>query len=291
MKLKKSVLIVDLDNTLFDWFSIWYHSFEALLSKVEEISGINRAKLIEEIKPIHQKHGTAEYAFVLGELPSLQALYGDRSAINAALDDAIHAFRSARKKHMNLYPGVLETLMMLKDLGVKIVGYTESREYYTVYRMKRLSLDGVIDVLYSPRDHAVPIEEEERTLMALEMTQHGFVPEGEIKPNPKVLLTIIQFVGATPELCVYVGDSEMKDIEMAKAANVTDVLAKYGAAHFEENPEGYNLLRAVTHWTDEDVLREKKIKEEASGLPPTHSIDAFPEILEIFEFQPFEEHK
>jgi phosphoglycolate phosphatase-like HAD superfamily hydrolase len=71
LKPNKSVLITDLDNTLFDWFTIWYESFNALISKVSEISGIDRDTLIQEAKPIHQNHGTAEFAFILEELPSL----------------------------------------------------------------------------------------------------------------------------------------------------------------------------------------------------------------------------
>ena len=70
--MKKTVLITDLDNTLFDWFETWYNSFNAMLESVVDISGISRETLIPEIKAIHQKHGTAEYAFLLEEIPSLK---------------------------------------------------------------------------------------------------------------------------------------------------------------------------------------------------------------------------
>lgn len=83
----------------------------------------------------------------------------------------------------------------------------------------------------------------------------------------------------------------MKDIEMAQNANVSDVFAKYGTGHFEKNEEGYNLLRAVTHWTDEDVEREIKIKENASGAKPTHTVEVFSDILSIFEFAEFKGNK
>ena len=38
---KASVLITDLDNTLFDWVDIWHASFEAMLSEISKISGIS----------------------------------------------------------------------------------------------------------------------------------------------------------------------------------------------------------------------------------------------------------
>ena len=36
---RKSVVITDLDNTLFDWFEIWYQSFTALLDCLAKDSG------------------------------------------------------------------------------------------------------------------------------------------------------------------------------------------------------------------------------------------------------------
>ena len=41
-----NVLITDLDNTLFDWVDVWYHSFSAMLDAIASISGIAAEKLI-----------------------------------------------------------------------------------------------------------------------------------------------------------------------------------------------------------------------------------------------------
>ncbi len=285
--MKKTVLITDLDNTLFDWFSVWYHSFNAMLNKVVEISGFSKDELIAQIKPIHQKYGTAEYSFILESIPLLQEKYGDRNSINLVMDDAIHAFRSERKKYLSLYPTVMDTLSVLKSKGCYIVAYTESKAYYSNFRLTRLGLDGVIDVLFSPEDHEIPDGEKKQDKYNLMLTKQEYTPIDEIKPNPQLLLEIIKSIGATPEECVYIGDSEMKDIEMAQKANVSDVFASYGTNHFEENKEGYELLRAVTHWTDADVERERKIKENAFGAKPTYVAKQFSDILSFFEFTKF----
>ena len=47
-----TTVITDIDNTLFDWFEFWYNSFESMLTKIEEISGIPRKDLLPEIKEI-----------------------------------------------------------------------------------------------------------------------------------------------------------------------------------------------------------------------------------------------
>lgn len=289
--MNKNVLITDLDNTLFDWFSIWHASNAAMLEKVYEITGLNSDVILPEMKKIHQEHGTAEYAFILQSLPSLLSLYGSEEGVNTALDEAIHAFRSARKKHFQLYPTVESTLKSLKEKGVLIVAYTESKSYYTSYRLKTFGLDSYIDYLFSPPDHELPDELGSGTKFNFQLTKPRHTPEGETKPNPKLLLDIISEVGANVEDCVYIGDSEMKDIDMAQQAGVTDVFARYGTSHFEQNVEGYDLLRSVTHWTDADVEREKMIKENYHSMPPTYSVDSFSELLDLFDFCTFDGKK
>ncbi|MGP6445319.1 HAD family hydrolase [Rahnella aceris] len=283
----KSVLITDLDNTLFDWFTVWYKSFSALLNETSRISGISIEVLKEQIKPIHQKHGTAEYAFVLEEIPALKEKYGNRQNINKIFDSAIHAYRSERKKYLSLYPTVFETLKELKEIGVLIIAYTESKEYYSNYRISKLGLDGIIDILFSPEDHSIPIDVAPQTSYKLESTVNKHTPRGEIKPNPKILKDIIASVNADKDECVYIGDSEMKDISMAKEAGVDAVFAKYGTTHFSTNVNDYNLLRDVTHWTDADVEREIKTKEEYKNFHAEISINKFCELLELYTFTRF----
>jgi hypothetical protein len=51
---------------------IWYRSFSALLDGIVRISGIPQDELEPEIRDIHQRRGTAEYSYLIGELPSLR---------------------------------------------------------------------------------------------------------------------------------------------------------------------------------------------------------------------------
>lgn len=283
----KKVLITDLDNTLFDWFDIWCATFIPLLNKVEEISGVDREALLPEIKEVHQRHGTAEYAFLLQELPTLKNIYGNSDNLLKKLDSAVHISRSSKKKHLKLYDGVRETLEKLKNKGVKVVGYTESKEWYSKYRIKSMGLDGLLDIVYSPEDHDVPIPESKRSSIDLEKTEWKNTPKDEIKPNPKLLLDIIDGISASVEDCVYIGDSEIKDIDMAVDAGVSSVFAKYGNAHFDERLEEYNLLRAVTHWSSEMVEREKSLKEKGAQHKANYEVNSFAEILDKFDFRAF----
>jgi len=280
---QRKLLITDVDNTLFDWQRFWYETFSAMIRRVIQISGIDEDRLLRECSVIHQKYGTSEYSHLLEELPCLREKYGD--GILATMQPAIDDFRIARRQHLELYPTVTDTLSRLTAMGVVVAAFTESMAFYTNYRFRKFGLDGPIAFLYSPPDHRLPVEDVssirryEPDSYELKRTEHRFTPEGETKPNPRILLSIIADLGFEPEQAVYVGDNKLKDVWMAQEADVLDVYAAYGAA--QQRPE-YELLRKVTHWTPEMVERER-VAMKPGNIVPTHILkNQFAEILPLF---------
>lgn len=287
---KKTALITDLDNTLFDWVDLWLNCFSPMLERIVEVSGISKETLLPEISAVHQKHGTSEYSFLIEEVPSLKAFLAGRKATDV-FASAIEIYRSQRRKYLKLYPTVAETLLMIKGRGAMIVGYTESMAFYSNYRVRRLGLDGVFDHVFCPEDHLIPAGLSVDDLRmypskrySLKYSKQDLTPKGSKKPDPQVLNAIINQLGLNKSDCVYVGDNLMKDVAMALDCGVEDVWAKYGQAH--KRPE-YKLLQDVTHWTPEEVAREQKIRER-EHVHPTHTLEvSFSEILELFEFKDF----
>jgi phosphoglycolate phosphatase len=113
------------------------------------------------------------------------------------------------------------------------------------------------------------------------VTRHEHTPPGEYKPNPHILREILDKTGADKRSTIYVGDSPMKDIAMAQSVGVPDVLAKYGIA---TNTGVYELLRAVTHWSAEDVEREKEIGKQGTVTPTYVLSHGFGELFDLFDF-------
>lgn len=288
--MKKTALITDLDNTLFDWVELWLNSFSSMLDSIVEISGVPKEKLIPEIAAIHQRHGTSEYSFLIEEIPSLQSVLHGRKATEV-FAPSIDIYRNKRREHLHLYPGVAETLLKIKGRGTRIIGYTESMAFYSNYRVRRLGLDGVLDYVFCPEDHKLPdglsetdLRNYPATHYSFRYTKQNFTPKGSKKPDTAVLEAIINDLNLTKRDCVYVGDNLMKDVAMAVDCRVEDVWAKYGQAH--KRPE-YKLLQDVTHWTREEVEREQKIKER-EHIHPTHTLhNGFSELLQLFEFGDF----
>lgn len=264
-----TVVITDLDDTLWDWVDIWYRSFKAMLEQLVKDSGIPEETLINDFKEVFTRHNTTEYAFAIEELRSLKSKHPNEN-LTDIYSGAIDAYRKARKAALKTYPGVLGTLITLKKKGVLLVGYTESMSFYTCYRLRKLELDHLFDYLYSPRDHELPENIDVTKIRyyspehyKLHDVVHRFTPAGKLKPSPDVLKEILKDIGVESKNAVYIGDKLNKDISMAQSAGVIDVWAKYGEA---KDRKEYELLRKVTHWTQEEVKKEKETNIKGEKL-------------------------
>ena len=286
---RKRVLVTDLDNTLWDWFAAWHASFSGMLDALVEDSGVPRPVLEAEIKALHRRYGTTEYSNLLSEVPSLIAAAQGVEPWEA-FPRPVEILRKERRAHTALYPGVMDALVQIKAAGIDVVAYTESLAYWTTWRIRKTQLDGVIDVLYSAPDHDLPrgksfeeMRSQPDSHYGLLHTRHEHVPRGVLKPNAEVLLSILDDLNLTATDAVYIGDSLMKDIAMAQAAGVADVHAHYGEVQTEP---GYDLLRRVTHWSSEDVERERALAANAQVIPTHICTSTFAEVLPVLGLDP-----
>jgi FMN phosphatase YigB (HAD superfamily) len=273
-------LITDLDNTLYDWVTFFTASFKSMVAELTKLLEVPEETLLNEFKAVHQRYGNSEQPFAVLELPSLQRRFADlsRDEIIKKIDPALHHFNSTRKRTLTLYQGVAETLAELQGAGIRIVGHTEAILANSYWRLRTLGIDGFFSRLYTLEGKdTIHISPESRWIDPPE----GFVtvvPRNERKPNPQLLADICRHEDSDIASTYYLGDSLVRDVAMAKQAGVAAIWARYGMLY---DPECWTYLVKITHWTDEDVSREKTLKAKYGGVVPDYVIDTFPQIKSI----------
>jgi phosphoglycolate phosphatase-like HAD superfamily hydrolase len=274
------LVITDLDNTLYDWYSAFVPAFYAMVREAAPILGVDEQRLLDELQVVHRRHGSAEHPFALLETEavasSTQGLA--KRAIMARFDPAFHAFNSVRKQNLKLYDGVLGTLEQLRRMRVPVVAYTDARVVNSLARLRKLGVKPLIDRLYAPATVLVPEDSRD-----LDSDFVRLLPAGDRKPNPRTLADICTEYNLPTDRALYVGDSLVRDIFMARMAHLPSAWARYGTQY---DRELWRQLVRVTHWTDEDVRREQALSQEAEGVEPDCVLDRFNDILNFYRFVP-----
>ena len=241
-----------------------------MVDKVLELTDWDREQLLDEFQSVHQIHHDSEHPFALLETASVKAMFpdGNLKAAKNHFDEAFHAFNSMRKKTLAPYPTVQETLDILFSTEMSIVAHTESKLHAVVDRLRRLDLIKYFDKVFCrergdsnhpDQDAAEWWFEEFPMEKVVELSHH------QRKPDPTVLLEICNTMNVSPSDTVYVGDSIAHDIMMANEAGVFSIWTAYGT---ERDPSDWDKLVRITHWTQEDVAREKQLREVAQDFKP-----------------------
>ncbi|EPC0986313.1 HAD family hydrolase [Enterobacter hormaechei] len=277
----KKLLITDLDNTLYDWVSFYAQSFTSLLNELSIILGVDKEILIKEFKQVHKFHGNSEYPFGALELPSVISKFksNDKVFLSKKVDSAFHAFNSTRNKTLTCYSNVLSTLQEISSSGIVIVGHTEAPVRNALFRLEKLGLIKYFKHLYTPHDR---YHDDLNDKTKQWLSSYGdfliLLNEKQKKPNPELLIDICSSEGVEKEDAVYIGDSIVKDIAMANLAGIDSVWAEYGKQHSQKY---WDVLVSITHWTEEDVARETRLKVELGKQKPTYTISSFDELKDI----------
>ncbi len=238
----RNLLIVDVDDTLFDWLSVWNESFGTLLAVLHAESRLPGKQLIQNVRVLHAAARTNERGF---DQADAEALGVRPAAIAAAMDD----FELSMRERTKLSDQVASTLLEVAKRGVRIVAHTDAPRRLAEDRVARLGLQDFVDAVF------VSSREADLHRRRLTPSQVGrFVQLPYDKPSPASIAAILRVYDSSPEDCVYVGDSKPRDVVVAREAGVLDIHAAYAGW---KHPSAYRLLDAVSPWTEEDAAAER----------------------------------
>jgi FMN phosphatase YigB (HAD superfamily) len=278
MNTQISLVVTDLDNTIYDWMTAFVPALYEMVGEAAKILQVSESILLDDLRDVHQRHGDSEHPFALLETRTVTDFRANSPNSNpkVVLDPAFHAFNRVRRNNLRLYDGVLLTLEQLRTFGIPVVAYTDARVINSLTRLNLLNVKRLFSALYAP-------QHSELSLIAPEL-KDGFVhllDKGDRKPNPKTLIDICADFSVTPQTVLYVGDSIARDVYMANRASINVAWAKYGTVY---DSSLWPKLVRVTHWTDVDVSREKELKDLTRGVKPDIVLDRFDRILDLYQF-------
>lgn len=271
--------VFDLDNTLYDWYASFLPAFYSMVDVATSILSCDRELLLDQLRFVHVTHHDVEHPYSLLETPIVQQYLGKNA--REVLDPAFYAFNKARKDNLRLFPDVRKTLNELERRGIKLVAFTDSSYFAALRRIRQLELVDVFRHVFCRAksnsrfaDQSFVTEPDDR-LRSITIE----LPANEAKPDPRVLLDIARAEKLATSSMAYIGDSISKDILMAKKAGCIAIWARYGVRH---DPVMYERLVRISHWTEEDIRREKNFAAEAAAIVPDLTCET--SIAEILPF-------
>jgi len=286
-RMPQTVLLADIDNTLYDWPAFFAPSFRAMIHALSRELAIPEDQLYEECKAVFVKHNSLEYAFVIQELESVRSI-GDEKRIGRLIEVGRGAFNSVRKRRLTPYEGVVETLQWLNEQDVVVIGITNSPVYRAQHRLYDLKLDSpsLLGGLVAWEGFQPSIEDStnqgfvrgghKRVQTRLRDENVYTVPLEHCKPNERHYMMALEAFGSSPTNAWAIGDSLAKDLEPAARLGIRTIWARYGSEYDPSTKNMATLLR-ITHWDSSQIQATYQKKD----FTPNEVVDSFDELKRI----------
>lgn len=295
-----SLIVCDIDNTVFDWVNYYVHAFSALLDHVSGVTGVAWLDLAAEARDVFSDHGSIEYPFVVQELPSVNRHYG--ANIDLMLDEAVsiarEKFLKAAETHLKPYPGVEETFKGLRERhpNVPVVALTDAPRYVAMWKLNKLGLLHYFNAVYGLADPRIPTCEINRRVKVspdilfkhLQQRNFGFhgririLPDDYEKPGVRGLKTVLmdydldEKVHARKQV-LWIGDNLRKDIGLGNKLGVTTAWAEYGT---KIDPQIMSRLASFS--PAQNIHKNVSIRSESPDAPkPDLRLNTFADLLSL----------
>lgn len=302
MRFPTRLLVLDIDNTVFDWVAYYVNAFSALLDKVSQITGIPEAQLASEAQAVFTKHRSIEYPFVIQEMPSVLAYVKDDidTLLHTCVEPGRIAFNDAAQSALKPYDGVASTLEKFRASypHAPVVALTDAPRYVAMWKLNKLGLLSYFDAVYGLPDPTIPVNEQQnrpmvhQEILLKHLKRQSFdfngkirvLPEEYEKPGTKglrmVLLDYDLLDKSTPhDQVIWLGDNLRKDVGLGLSLGVTTGWARYGTAI---DPAVKQRLFAFSPL--ENVHKNVALDPASQQSPKPHfTLDSFNDLLQHLE--------
>ena len=190
----KKAIIFDMDGTLVDSSLTIINAINHVRSKLN-LEPLESELILEKVND--PKLNPAEYFY---EVPAFTPEHEEWFS---------SYYTENHEKELNLYTDILELLEHLKERGFKMAIATNSYRSSTIESLSHLKILDYFDSLACYDD------------------------VGRGKPAPDMLEKNLKDLKATPQECLFIGDSE-RDMLASKSANIDYIMINWGFSDYED---------------------------------------------------------
>jgi FMN phosphatase YigB (HAD superfamily) len=279
METQEHLILVDIDNTLYDWPKFFAPSFRAMCHALARPLNMSIDDLVGDFKSVYAHHDTLEYAFSIQELGALKGV--DSSEVSNLIRIGRGAFSKVKKYHLKPYPGVKDGLNFLHQHGHTAICVTNSPLYLAQKRLYELGLDRyfVGIVAWEGIDPPETVDSEFSTRKARVKTRIDRIAtfkKRDSKPSTTPYKMALSMAPCKADVVWAIGDSINKDLLPAKQLGIRTIWAKYGA-HFDPASIDSQTLLKITNWSDAEVAHTY----DSASYEPDHCVENFSEICRL----------
>lgn len=278
------VLVLDLDNTIYDWVHYYAGSLRAVLKALSGALELDEDDLLGQFREVFAARGSLEYAFIVQELEATQGMKAD--AVERLIDLAQRTFAEARRRFLHPYEGVAETLRAARSAGVMVIAVTNAPFFQAHRRLGQLGLVDHFDALGAwegfeiPRDPLVLDVRErfKRGEYAPRVPAHRAFGRNSLKPRDHMFRWALKAASSQPQRALAVGDSLAKDIAPALALGMAGAWSAYGA---RPSSDDFELLLRVTPWRQNEITETYSAAADLDFVP----LNRFDDLVEVLEVE------
>jgi phosphoglycolate phosphatase len=277
----RSLLITDLDNTLYDFVSYYEAGLSAIVTHLTEQLNLDAEEAICRLREVFKRRGTIEYSFAIEEIEEVQRL--DDPQRMEFVRQVVTSFWTNATRSLQPYETVCDTLRHLYKHDIAVIAYTDAPIHEAMRRLHHIGCDKYVSGIVAQR--GIRRGNKRSILLLNELPGHTRpsrksslvwrTSPQEKKPNLLVYERISAQLGFRPQEIAVIGDSVSRDLLPALELGLTGIWARYGRR--DHTKEG--LLKSLVP----DVLPEARPTQDAPSTVPT--VDRFQEVLDYLPVQ------
>ena len=189
------LIAFDVDGTILD-------TLDSIIHVLNETLYANGFYKIDDKEYIRKALGYGSYYLIEQALIFPYNHFYDKKVTEEVLQDYLKRYMTDDGSLTKPYKGVVDLIRQLKDEGYKVIAYSNKPDSVLKPLMKEKFDDIFDDVL-------------------------GQVQGQATKPNPEILLKMLDKIGISKDDAVYIGDSDV-DVETAKNAGMKMIAVTWG---------------------------------------------------------------